>query len=170
MKLKNIFLSTLVLLASSAAFALTDGDIAEMMKHANDAEIDAGKLAKSRATTPAVKDFAKDMIAAHEDNMKEGKKVAKNDDIKARASDESKEFKKTAKDQYSELKKKKGTDFDRAYIAHQIAMHQQLLNELDQKFIPQAQSQQFKAFLTETKGHVQEHLAKAQQVQQSLPQ
>ena len=68
----------------------------------------------------------------------------------------------------SELKKKKGSDFDKAYIENQVMMHQQVLNDLESKYIPATQNSDFKAFLETTKAHVQEHLTKAQQIQSTL--
>lgn len=170
MKLKKILLtsSVLSLLAGPVAFALTDSDIAEIMKTANTAEIDAGKLAKSKASNTQVKDFAKMMVNEHEENMKDGKKVAKEEKIKPEMTDTSKELKGSARDQLAELKNKKGADFDKAYIDNQVAMHQQLLNDLDQKFIPAASNAEFKTYLQNTREHVQQHLSKAQEIQATM--
>ncbi|QDK37267.1 DUF4142 domain-containing protein [Bdellovibrio sp. NC01] len=170
MNFKKLFLSSALLsmLVGPAALALSDSEIAEIMKTANQAEIDAGKMAKSKASNSEVKDFAKHMVSAHESNMKDGKKVAKKEKIKPENNDTAKDLKKSAKDQMAELKTKKGSEFDKAYIDNQVAMHQQLLNDLDSKFIPQASNAEFKSFLEETRTHVQEHLSKAQQIQSSM--
>lgn len=170
MNFKKLVLSSalLSLLIGPAAMALSDSEIAEIMKTANEAEIDAGKMAKSRASNSEVKDFAHHMVSEHESNMKDGKKVVKKEKIKMEKSETAKDLKKSAKDQMAELKKKKGSDFDKAYIDNQVAMHQQLLNDLDSKFIPQASNAEFKSFLETTRQHVQEHLSKAQQIQSSM--
>lgn len=155
-------------MGSTALAALSDGEIAEIVKTANDAEIDAGKLAQRKADNAQVKEFAKRMVSAHEDNTKEGKKIFKDSDIKMKNNDEAKMLKKDAKAKLSTLKDKKGKDFDVAYINSQVDMHQMVLNDLDQKLIPAAQKPQMKEFLQKTREHVQEHLTKAQEIQTTL--
>ena len=147
---------------------MSDQEIGEIMKTVNDAEVDAAKAAKSRAENAEVKQFAKDMISAHEGNNKEAKKVFKKADIDPKSNDFAKNIKKDSKEKLADLKKKKGSDFDRAYIESQIMMHQQVITDLETKYIPAVQNADFKAFLETTKSHVQEHLAKAQSIQSSL--
>lgn len=147
---------------------LSDREVGEILKTVNDAEIDAAKAAKSRADHANVKQFARDMEVAHETSNKDAKQIFKRADISPKSNDVAKNLKKEAKDKLSELKKKKGRDFDKAYIENQISMHQQVLNDLDQKFIPGAQNEDFRAFLETTRTHVQEHLDKAKEIQTSL--
>lgn len=166
-----------VAVATLASFAFTgiaraqtpnDSQIAEIMKTANEAEIKAAKAAKSKATDAKVKDFAEHMIKDHEQNIKDEKNITKKQDIKLKNSDTAKSLKKDADQKLSDVKKAKGAEFDKAYIDMQVAMHQDLLNHLDQTFIPNAQNADFKAYLQTTREHVQQHLAKAQEVQASL--
>lgn len=154
--------------ALTHAQTLSDQEIAEILKTVNDSEIDAAKAAKSRADHADVKQFARDMESAHEQNNKEAKNVFKKADMKPKNNDIAKNFKKDAKNQLSELKKKKGNDFDRAYLENQIAMHERVLSDLEGKYIPAAQNTDFKAFLENTKTHVQNHLDKAKQLQSAL--
>ncbi|KYG66150.1 hypothetical protein AZI86_03555 [Bdellovibrio bacteriovorus] len=173
--MKSLKLAALPLVLSAFMFGgfahaanLSDQEVGEILKTVNDAEIDAAKAAKSRASNSEVKTFAKDMENAHENNNKEAKKVFKKADIDPKNNDIAKNLKKDAKDKLAELKKKKGSDFDKAYIENQIMMHQQVLNDLEQKYIPATQNSDFRAFLETTKTHVQEHLSKAQQIQSTL--
>ena len=61
-----------------------------------------------------------------------------------------------------------GADFDRAYIAHEITMHQNVLNTLDQTLIPNAQNAELKALLQKVRPLIESHLQMAQQIQTSL--
>jgi len=167
-KLTIAYVTTLALMpgmARAADKALNDNQIAEIMHTANMAEVDAAKLAKDKAQTQQVKDFAEHMIVEHKQNDKDGKDLEKRIDIKDKSNDTAKDLKKDAKTEMDDLKKLKGTDFDKAYMKMQISMHQTLLNDLDQKFIPAAQNAHFKEYLQTTRKHVAEHLAKAQEVQ-----
>jgi putative membrane protein len=61
-----------------------------------------------------------------------------------------------------------GADFDRAYIANEVALHQQVLDMIDQTLIPAAQNQDLKNLLTQVRPAVAAHLEHARQVQSGL--
>lgn len=149
-------------------FALDDSHITEIMKTANTGEIDAGKLAKKRATKDSVKTFAEKMVKEHTENRDKVKEISKDQDIKMADSAESKMLKDDAKMKMKDLKKTKGGEFDKAYIGTQVAMHQQLLDDLDKKLIPQAKNPELKSYLEETRTHVQNHLNDAKTIQSEL--
>lgn len=173
MKIKFLLL-TLALAASSFSFtahaqAINDKQIAEVLEEANDAEIDAAKLAKKETKNKEVRDFANHMIAEHEKNLKETKKIVKKNDIDPEDSDMSKAVEADAKNKRKMLKEVKGTAvFDKTYLDQQVSMHTQLLNDLDQKFIPAAQKPEFKVHLQSTREHVNKHLEMAKELQTKL--
>lgn len=168
--MKKSILAVAVTLFSFGAYAagISDAHITEIMKEANEAEVDAGKLAKSKAQNGAVKSYAEKMITAHKDNEKAVKDVSKKQKIKMDSSDMSKKIEKDGEDKISELKKKDKADFDRAYIASQIEMHETLLADLSNTYIPSAQNVELKKYLEETKQHVSAHLEEAKTIQANL--
>lgn len=147
---------------------LTDAKIVEVMKVANDGEVDLAKMAKSKAESKEVKEFAKKMIDEHKKNEKDVKDVAKKAKVKSEESASSKDLKNMAESKEKDLKNFKGKEFDKAYIDQQVSMHQQLLDDLNQKLIPAAQHPELKSYLEATKSHVQEHLSRAQEIQTTL--
>lgn len=147
---------------------MTDAKIVQVMKTANEGETDLGKMAKSRAENKDVKEFAKKMVDEHKKSEKEAKNVAKKAKVKFEESTASKDLETLAKNKEKELKNFKGREFDKAYIDQQISMHQQLLDDLNLKLIPAAQSPELKTYLETTKAHVQEHLSRAQEIQTTL--
>ncbi len=153
---------------SAQMTSMSDAEIAEIMKVANDAEVDAAKVAEKRAKNSEVKDFAKHMISEHKENMKDEKNLLKKENLKAESNDVAKTMKKDAKDKIASLKKAKGNAFEKAYIEQQISMHRQLMQDLDQKLIPAAQNPQFKQYLQTTRDHVQKHLSQAEQINSTL--
>lgn len=154
----------------SPVFAATpsDGEIAKVIDEANDAEIKAGKLAEKRAQNNEVKNFAKMMVDTHKQNEKEGEKIQKSAKIKSKSSDMTKNFKKDSNEQVNNLKKLKGDAFDKAYMSSEVMMHEKMLSNLENDYIPNAQNPELKAHLEKTKTHVQEHLNQAKQIQESL--
>jgi putative membrane protein len=148
--------------------AVTDAQIAEIVKTANNGEIDAAKYAKSHSKNPQVKEFAMMMIKAHETNNKQANALAKKLDITPTDSDASKNLKMSANMDLKNLKSKKGDDLDRAYAESQVTMHNTVLASLDNTLIPSAQNADLKAMLQKTRGDVAMHLEHAKALQESV--
>jgi putative membrane protein len=66
------------------------------------------------------------------------------------------------------LKTLKGAAFDKAYIDHEVAYHQQVLDALDKTLIPNAQNAELKALLVKVRPAFVAHLDHAKQLQSSL--
>jgi putative membrane protein len=62
----------------------------------------------------------------------------------------------------------KGAAFDRAYVEHEVAYHQQVLDALDKTLIPSAQNAELKALLVKVRTAFVAHLEHAKMVQKSL--
>lgn len=151
-----------------AAAPLTEAEVAHILSTANKGEIDASKMASKKAEHKDVKSFASMMVKEHQKNDKESKALLKKTKIKPKDNDVSKVLKRNTKDQMDSLKKLKGSEFDKAYMASQIAMHEQVLNTLETKLIPAAQNPALKSHLEATKTHVETHLAKAKDLEISI--
>ena len=61
-----------------------------------------------------------------------------------------------------------GGDFDKAYIAAQIKGHQQVLDTINDKLLPNVKDERLKAYLLEIKPTVEQHLRQAKQLQESV--
>lgn len=157
-------ISALILtLALSPAYAqtLTDGQISKVLMTINEGEVDLAKKAKGDAQNEDVKIFAMKMIEHHKENMKETKKVSKDNDIKEKDSDLSKNLKEEAKLTKKDLKKKDKASFDKTYMIQQVTLHEKALRTLDTMLIPNAVDPEFKAHLQKTREAVAAHLEEA---------
>lgn len=117
-------------------------------------EIEAAKIAQTRATNPQVKAFAKEMIAAHtatsaalgkaitESGQTLAPPAALNDDMAGKISD---------------LNKADTKDFDKTYVDGQVDAHQAALNLL-QRYAEDGDVPAIKAFAAATAPKVQKHL------------
>lgn len=166
--LLTVALASVFSFAAHAQATLTDHQIREVLEEANDAEIDAAKMAKKETKNKEVRDFANHMIVEHEKNLKETKKIAKKNNIHGKDSEMSDAVEADAKNKKKMLKEQKGPAFDKMYMEQQVAMHTQLLNDLDQKFIPSATNTEFKSHLQMTREHVSKHLEQAKTLQAKL--
>jgi putative membrane protein len=66
------------------------------------------------------------------------------------------------------LKTLKGTAFDKAYIDHEVAYHQQVIDALDNTLIPGATNAELKALLIKVRPAFVAHLEHAKLLQSSL--
>ena len=66
------------------------------------------------------------------------------------------------------LKSLTGTAFNRAYIDHEVAYHQAVLNAVDKALIPGAKNEELKALLVKVRPAFVAHLEHAKHLQSSL--
>ena len=172
MKLIIVIALSLWIGASSkvqAQTVLSEAEVAHILKTVNDTEIDIAKLAKRKANNTHVKGFADLMEAAHMVNNEDHKAVMKDAQIKPENNSISKTMRKNSKNKIKQLKQNKETKvFDRIYVESQVMMHKQLLDDLDQKYIPNQQDARFKAYLEKTREHVLSHYNQALELQAKI--
>jgi putative membrane protein len=61
-----------------------------------------------------------------------------------------------------------GAAFDKAYVAHEVAYHQQVLDAIDTVLIPGAHNEELKSLLVKVRPAFVAHLAHARSLQASL--
>src|SRR5437868_14433540 len=114
-------------LLSSAALAQaakpTDPQIAHIAYTAGVIDINAAKQALSKARNKDVKAFAQDMVRDHEAVNKQALDLVKKLKVTPEDNDTSKTLSQNAADKRAELGKLKGSEFDKAYVANEVAYH-----------------------------------------------
>ncbi len=163
-------LSLGILAAAGGALAAgpTDPQIAAIVVTANQVDIDAGKLARSRASSKEVKDFAQRMITDHSGVNKSATELVTRLHVTPEPNDTSKSLQKGGDDNLAALRKLSGTAFDQAYVDHEVAYHQAVLDAVDKTLIPSAQNAELKALLIKVRPAFVAHLEHAQHLQSSL--
>ena len=147
---------------------LSDGQIAMIASDVDKGEIAAAKMALTHAKSAKVRKFAQHMITAHTSVEQKLQAVLKAESITTADSSISQQLVTDGQSQADALRTNNGADFDRGYIAAQIAAHQAVLTLLDEKLLPSVKDAQLKAGLTETRLKVVDHIKMAQDVQSSL--
>lgn len=146
----------------------TDPQIAGIVVTANQIDVDAGKLAKSKSKNKEVTDFAQRMITDHTAVNKQAGALAKKLGVKPEESDTSKALKQGAADNIKNLKGLKDGAFDKAYVDHEVAYHQAVLDAIDKVLIPGAQNQELKNLIVKVRPAIAIHLEHAKHVQADL--
>jgi putative membrane protein len=165
------FASALVLAASGAlaqGAGPTDPQIAHIVVMANQVDIDAGKLAESKGSNAEVKAFGKRMVTDHTGVNEQAVALVKKLGVKPEDNPTSESLKKGGEENLKNLKELKGAAFDKAYVDHEVAYHEQVLNAVDKTLIPNAKNAELKSLLEKTRPAFVAHLDHAKQIQAKL--
>jgi len=170
MKLSTFALAASLVLPAATAVAqgVTDPQIASIVVTANQVDIDAGKLAVAQAGNAEVKKFGQQMIDQHTGVNKQAVELVTRLKVAPQDNATSQSLKSGGDANLQRLKTMKGAAFDRAYVEHEVAYHQQVLDAIDTTLIPNASNAELKALLTRTRPAIAAHLEHAKSLQASL--
>jgi putative membrane protein len=151
----------------SARQALDDPTIVAIFDAANTADIETGSLAAKRAQSKAVRDYGA-MIAHDHDAVRQlGRDLAKKlgvtptppaDDAGAKAHAQA----------MATLRAKHGADFDRAFLQHEVAFHQAVIEAVQTTLLPAIQNEELKALVVKVAPAFQAHMLAAQRLEKEL--
>ena len=140
-----------VSLLSGAAFAEgtkpTDPQIAHIAYTAGVIDVVAAKQALAKTSNKDVKEFAENMVRDHEAVNKLALDLVKKLKVTPEDNDTSKSLSKNAAAKLDELAKLKGADFDKAYVANEVAYHKAVDGALETLLIPSASNAELKGLL-----------------------
>jgi putative membrane protein len=146
----------------------TDPQIAAIVVTANQVDIDAGQLAKSKAHSQAVKDFAQQMVTDHSGVNQSATQLVQKLHVTPQSNSTSESLQQGGDQNLANLRKLNGGAFDKSYIDHEVAYHQSVLDALDKVLIPSAQNAELKALLVKVRPAFVAHLEHAKHIQSSL--
>ncbi len=166
----GIALAASLFVATTGAFAQApnDAQIASIVVTANQVDIDAGKLAESRAHNADVKAFAKQMVTDHTGVNKQAVALVTKLKVKPEDNATSQSLKKAGDENLKQLKTLKGAAFDKAYVDHEVDYHAQVIDAIDKTLIPSAQNAELKALLVDSRPAFVGHLEHAKMIQSKI--
>jgi putative membrane protein len=153
---------------NSAAAPPNDAQIAMIAVVADQVDIDAGNLAAKKASDPKVKEFGELMVRDHTSVNQQASALAKKLNLTPEASPTSKALQDGGKENLAKLEKLSGSAFDKAYVEHEVAYHEQVLDALDKTLIPNAKNAELKQLLESARPVFVSHLEHAKNLQSSL--
>jgi len=169
MKASAIVLAGALLLpAAASAQGVTDPQIASIVVTANQVDIDAGKLATTKSANAEVKKFAETMVTDHTGVNKSAVELVTKLKVTPADNPTSQSLKSGGEQNVANLKSLKGAAFDKAYVDHEVAYHQQVLDAVDKVLIPGASNAELKALLVKVRPAFVAHLEHAKHLQSSL--
>lgn len=164
-----VLLLGLATLAAHGETKVTDPQIAAIVVTANQVDIDAGKLAADKSTNDAVKAFAKTMVTDHSAVNQSAVDLVTRLHVKPEDNDTSRALKTGGDQNLATLRSLNGKAFDKAYVDHEVAYHEQVIQALDTVLIPNAQNAELKALLVKVRPAFVAHLEHAKHIQASHP-
>ena len=146
----------------------TDPQIAMIAVTADNVDIDASKLAVEKSSNPKVKQFAQLMVTDHTSVNKKATALAKKLKLIPEESDTSRSLKSDGDKNLEKLRALSGAEFDKAYVDHEVAYHEQVLDAIDKTLIPSAQNAELKSLLVSVRPAFLAHLEHAKMLQSTL--
>jgi len=146
----------------------TDASVFGFIGANNAGEVRESQLAAKKATNPAVKKFAQQLVTDHRALALEMRSLAAKLSVTPdTVDDDVHDVMDHARDQIKDLTEKPaGADWDKKYIDNQIDDHKSMLDKL-QDAAKNANSADLRAAIEKASGKVQEHLTKAQSIKEN---
>jgi putative membrane protein len=128
---------------TAVAPALDDPTIVAIFDAANSADIETGQLAAERGSSKAVREFGAMLARDHKAVRQQGRDLAKRlgvtptppaDDASAKAHAEA----------MATLRAKRGAEFDKAFLDHEIRFHQSVIDAVQSTLLPAIQNAELK--------------------------
>lgn len=153
--------------SAAATGTLTDQNIVAILDQANAADSSLGALAATKGTDAEVKAFGSRMVADHHDLRQQGQDLATKLSVTPEppAGDRSQAQTDSVLRHFQAMEK--GPAWDRAYIDHEVAYHQQVL-ETARKAAAAAMNAELRALIEKAAPAIQGHLDRAKQLQTKL--
>jgi len=171
---KSILLGAALLAASAAAPALalgdgpTDPQIAHIAYTAGVIDVAAAKQALAKSTNPTVRSFAREMVRDHEAVNVAALDLVKKLKVTPADNPTSAALTKQAAADERRLAALKGSAFDRAYLANEVAYHKAVNGALDKTLIPSSDNAELKSLLQTGLKLFGEHQAHAEHLAAEL--
>jgi len=145
--------------------ALDDPTIVAIFDQANTADIETSGLAAKKAVHEDVLALGRTFAEAHTQVRQQGRDLAK----KLGVTPTPPKPDQGAMDHAAAMKKlraAKGDEFDRAYLAHEVAYHRAVIDAINQTLLPAIKNPELKAFVVQVAPAFQGHLVAAEKLAQ----
>ena len=168
---------------SAPTLPTTEAGVVDLLRTIDNGEVEAGQLAKTKASNAKVKSFAQSMVTDHTNGLKKLDRIKTGPDSGATTMPpETSTIVSTLQSKHQELMSRlqslSGAEFDRVYMDEMVNAHQQVL-DLVRQLQSSAQSAQWSTtdtskpgsvaqYLNEKVTGVEKHLERARTVQSSL--
>jgi len=148
--------------AAAGGSALTDGQVLQIVRTLNDAEIKQAEEASDEATNESVKQLA-DMIKDDHDTSNQKMDEILKGSLNMEDSDMNEQLADKAEATHEKLQDLSGAEYDCAYLQAQVTQHEEAIQLSKNTLMPNAKDASVKQFLTEKGPTLEHHLQMAKE-------
>jgi putative membrane protein len=170
MRTLTILFAGLLLVPAAGLLAgqMTDAQIASIVVTANQVDVDAGALVASKTNNAEVKSFAELMVTDHNAVNRAATELVTKLKVTPEDNPTSQSLKAGGEKNIAALKALDGAALDKAYVDHEVAYHQQVVEALDKLLIPGATNEELKGLLVKVRPAFVAHLDHAKALQAAM--
>lgn len=150
-----------------AASPLDDATIFAIFDETNTADVWVGRIAAARGHSEAVRDLGKMVAADHEAVQQSWRDLARTLGVVPTPPPQDTRAGELAQS-IALLQSKTGAEFDRAYLRHEIAFHQAVIDAVKTRLLPAIRNERFRTLVSETLPGFEHHLAETRKVAATL--
>lgn len=147
---------------------LTDPEIASIVVTANQIDIDYANIAKDKASSKDVKEFANTMIKDHQAVNDQAIALAGKLGVTPQDNPTTQSLLSGSVTTKDMLNSKSGADFDKAYVDNEVAYHKAAIDLVENTLIKDASNAELKSLLESALPIFKEHLSHAEMMQSNL--
>jgi putative membrane protein len=146
----------------------SDAELTGFVNEFNDAEVEIGQLAASKATDAQVKAFASQIVRDHRALKADNNRTVQQLNITPTVPEDDEDLAEDHQAAMQDLRAKaKGAAFDEAFVEHEIRMHRKVLDEVKDA-IGRSQSADMRTLLEQARDGLQAHLTKAEELEKKF--
>jgi putative membrane protein len=160
--------TTTTLMVVDAGPRLSNDQILQVTRTANEGPIEQAELAHARSRDGRVQKLAAMMIRDHTEAENKGEALARKEALTPQPSPTSESLESDANGAMRSLKTETGTTFDKSYVDAQVRQHQAELDVLSDQLIPASTNPELTAYLHDVKASVSMHLEHARALRREL--
>jgi putative membrane protein len=146
---------------------MSDANVVAVLNTIDASELEAAQLAKQKAQSPEVRNYATRLVDEHTNMMAKNRQVASRINVQPENPALVSTMKSTHQETMEELRQKSGREFDQRYIDYQIMMHEEAV-QLVEKTADSSDNSRLKQHLMQTRPDLQSHLSEAKTIQRQL--
>jgi putative membrane protein len=154
--------------AGQAAQVVRDEEIVAILTAANNAEVQQGNVAATKAVSPAVRTYAQDLVNLHTAAQTRLNGVITAANLTPAESATSSDLTKTSSGLVTKLQAADLEAFDMTFIQAQIDQHRQVLTLIDERLLPSVKSDVLRLELASTREAVVQHLNRGRAIAVTL--
>ena len=145
-----------------------DPEVAMVLRVLNLAAVREGNVARDKATSKTVQEYAAIMANDHAQASSHTENELGKKEIASADSDLSRQIDTDSGKVVASLRALSGPDFDRAYMDRAIAFHRYVIETIDKTLKPAAKNKLVLTALDENRAAAQKHLARAEEIRKGM--